>query len=40
MLRIPGGAHVQNDMYTVCLSHVGTLLIEYLEMEKIEKEML
>lgn len=40
MLRITGGAHVQNDVYIVCLSHVGTLLIENLETEQIEKEIL
>lgn len=39
ILRIPGGAHVQNYVYIVCLSHVGTLFIESLEAEWIEKEI-
>lgn len=36
-LQITGGARGQNEVCIVCLSHVGTLLMEYLQTEWIER---
>lgn len=40
MLRSTRGDHVPNDVCIVWLSHVGTLLVAYLETEWVEEEIL